>query len=682
LNQGTYDLPTNDIVVNTGGNLWLHSTVPNGGAFFNQISGAGMVTIDGFLVTLTAPNTYTGGTDVVGGAVLSVTDMGAIGPDGTPLHFRATGTRDNSFAGGIWFEIGDHVTPVAGTFSHPMTVDAYKSATFNARGNDITVNAPITGGGTVVWQSSNFAGSTFRVNVPATYQGVTQVDPAVRIILGADNALPPNATAINGAVDMNGHDLMLGYLVSFGAPTIEMGSKTLTLNTDIEQQFGGAWTGTISGTGQLIKTGGGTQVFGLPAGAASTYTGGTVVNQGTLQIANNVKALPTTGGVTVNAAGSLQFSTTAAGSSLAAGETVTYAGNISGSGEVQVTTVEKFAMSGNNTYTGGTRISNGWLVVNDDANLGAPSGKITFYSNGSNPGPILMFGNNVTSARNIALENGTGFVDTNGFDVTIGNIDGNVTAPLPLGSINKIFGAGTLTANHVRANAVTVSVGTLAIAASGGSAAGVSKANSIAIGASARFDLKDNKLITNTPVGTFTAGAYTGIQGEVARAYDFGSWDLPGLTTSMPDAGPTVGTTTIGVSDGASILFLAPTETGMFAGQTVTGASTIAMYTYAGDVNFDGLVDASDYGIIDNYFQFPGTTGYANGDFNYDGVIDAGDYGIIDNTFQLQGAPIPTGAGGIAGVTAVPEPSAACGLAICCAAATTMRRRQRRQQAR
>jgi hypothetical protein len=101
----------------------------------------------------------------------------------------------------------------------------------------------------------------------------------------------------------------------------------------------------------------------------------------------------------------------------------------------------------------------------------------------------------------------------------------------------------------------------------------------------------------------------------------------------MPDAGPAVGTTTIGVSDGASILFLGPTDTGTWAGQTVTGSSTLAMYTYAGDVNFDGLVDASDYGIIDNYFQFPGTTGYANGDFNYDGVIDAGDYGIIDNTF-------------------------------------------------
>ena len=192
------------------------------------------------------------------------------------------------------------------------------------------------------------------------------------------------------------------------------------------------------------------------------------------------------------------------------------------------------------------------------------------------------------------------------------------------------------------------------------------------------IDLKDNKLLTNTPVGTFTAGAYTGVQGMVARAYDFGSWDLPGLMTSMPDAGPTVGTTTIGVSDGATILFLGPTETGTWAGQTVTGSTTIAMYTYAGDVNFDGLVDASDYGIIDNYFQFPGTTGYANGDFNYDGVIDAGDYGIIDNTFQLQGAPIPTGAGSIAaGLTGVPEP-AALGIIGIASAVASLRRRRRR----
>jgi autotransporter-associated beta strand protein len=198
------------------------------------------------------------------------------------------------------------------------------------------------------------------------------------------------------------------------------------------------------------------------------------------------------------------------------------------------------------------------------------------------------------------------------------------------------------------------------------------KADQVVIDTNARIDLRDNKLITETPVGTFTGGAYNGIHGQVQRAYHSGAWDRPGLTTSMPDAGPTVGTTTIGVASAQSILFIAPTATGTFMGQSVTGTTTLAMYTYAGDLNFDGLVDAQDYGIIDNWVQFPGTNGYVNGDINYDGVIDAADYGIIDNTIQLQGPPIPAkndtlasqaadafgaSSSGLGGVTAVPEPA-------------------------
>jgi hypothetical protein len=106
---------------------------------------------------------------------------------------------------------------------------------------------------------------------------------------------------------------------------------------------------------------------------------------------------------------------------------------------------------------------------------------------------------------------------------------------------------------------------------------------------------------------------------------------------------------------------------GTFGGVSVASGDVIIMYTYAGDANLDGLVDAADYGYIDNYFQFPGSSGYANGDFNYDGIIDAGDYGIIDNAFQLQGTPFPTGAAAAgsdsATVSAVPEPSA-CALAM------------------
>jgi hypothetical protein len=222
------------------------------------------------------------------------------------------------------------------------------------------------------------------------------------------------------------------------------------------------------------------------------------------------------------------------------------------------------------------------------------------------------------------------------------------------------LGAGTFTANNVRLDNLTLTEGRVVITPSGGAAIATSTLNSLVIG-NGQFDLRDNKLVTSKPVGTFTAGAYDGVHGDVARAYNSGAWNQSGLMTSEPNAGPTIGTTTLGVATAQSIMFLAPTATGTWSGQPVTGATTLVMYTYAGDLNFDGRVDAQDYGIIDNWVQFPGTSGYANGDINYDGVIDAADYGIIDNTIQLQGAPIPSGTGavamGMAGVRAVPEPS-------------------------
>jgi hypothetical protein len=125
---------------------------------------------------------------------------------------------------------------------------------------------------------------------------------------------------------------------------------------------------------------------------------------------------------------------------------------------------------------------------------------------------------------------------------------------------------------------------------------------------------------------------------------------------------------------------LGPTDTDTWAGQTITGASTVAMYTYAGDANLDGVIDGGDYGIIDNFVQVPAADGYANGDFNYDGVIDGGDYGIIDNNVQAQGAPFPTSgsASGLPGVSAVPEPASFSVLAL--ASLALVGRRSRRRQ--
>jgi hypothetical protein len=117
-----------------------------------------------------------------------------------------------------------------------------------------------------------------------------------------------------------------------------------------------------------------------------------------------------------------------------------------------------------------------------------------------------------------------------------------------------------------------------------------------------------------------------------------GKWDGSGLVTSMPAARE--GVTGLGIGEAADVLHLAGTQTAFWNGLTVDATTAIVKYTYTGDLNLDGLIDAQDYGVIDNWVQFPGTSGYASGDLNYDGVIDAADYGYIDNSIQLQGLPL------------------------------------------
>ena len=207
---------------------------------------------------------------------------------------------------------------------------------------------------------------------------------------------------------------------------------------------------------------------------------------------------------------------------------------------------------------------------------------------------------------------------------------------------------------------------------------GATKVANLAIAADAKLDLRDNKLITNNAAGVASAGIYNGLQGEVQRAYDFNAWDLPGLTTSMPDAA--AGLTTIGIATGEQMRGLGPTDTDTFAGQTITGASTVAMYTYAGDANLDGVIDGGDYGVIDNFVQVPGADSYANGDFNYDGVIDGGDYGVIDNNIQAQGAPFPISAP--LSITAVPEPACVAWLILSATSVLPRHRRRRRRDQR
>jgi len=91
----------------------------------------------------------------------------------------------------------------------------------------------------------------------------------------------------------------------------------------------------------------------------------------------------------------------------------------------------------------------------------------------------------------------------------------------------------------------------------------------------------------------------------------------------------------------------------------VSADSVLIKYTWNGDANLDGIVNADDYGLIDRGF-ISQKGGWYNGDFNYDDIVNADDYGLIDRAFIAQNAPLSSDLSLIlhrSSFSSVPEPT-------------------------
>jgi hypothetical protein len=237
------------------------------------------------------------------------------------------------------------------------------------------------------------------------------------------------------------------------------------------------------------------------------------------------------------------------------------------------------------------------------------------------------------------LFNGGGGADTLNVNAGTYTFDADASSGTDNLIVNVTSTAGAVLFNasqHLKALNIAGGVATMA---AGGALMLVTDALSITDGGT--LDIGDNAVIVrNGTVGASNGGGgmYDGLTGLIASAYNYSAWDGNGIRTSMAQA--TEGLTTVGIATGYDLYGLGPDDTVEWQGEQITGSSIILKYTYAGDMNLDGAVDAADYGVIDNWVQFPGTFGYANGDLNFDGLIDATDYGIIDNSIQMQGPPL------------------------------------------
>ncbi|MDB5784420.1 MAG: autotransporter outer rane beta-barrel protein [Caballeronia mineralivorans] len=152
------------------------------------------------------------------------------------------------------------------------------------------------------------------------------------------------------------------------------------------QSTDASYTGTLSGTGAVEKDGAGTLTLAPAATGGNTYSGGTTVKAGTLAIgADSALGAPTGGltldGGTLSLNNALDLAATrpivlgvAGGSVDTQAFDTTVAQGISGAGSLTKLGTGQLLLQAPTTFTGGTTISAGTLVVGDISHFSATLG--------------------------------------------------------------------------------------------------------------------------------------------------------------------------------------------------------------------------------------------------------------------------------------------------------------------
>ena len=369
------------------------------------------------------------------------------------------------------------------------------------------------------------AGTTINNNATLQLQGGITVGAESLNLRGA------GASGQTGAlVNVSGTNNYGGLLTLAGATTLSSDSGTLNLTnagTITGATFGltltGAGDGSISSiigttSGSLTKNGAGTwSLLG-----ANTYTGGTTINAGTLLVNSASSLGATSGGLTINA-GTLEVSsgftttrTITLGNAVSTflidpSQTYTVTTAIGGTGSLNKTGAGTMVLGATETYAGSTNINAGTLQLNASNRI--PDASAVNVSGGTLDVQTFTDTTGVVTLSNGGSITGTGTGTITGSSYTLQS--GSASAILAgSGAVTKnTSGTVTLTGVNTLTGAVTISAGTLTLAASSGSALG--STTSITVNSGGTLLLGASNQINNS--ATMSLGGGTFAKGNLQR---------------------------------------------------------------------------------------------------------------------------------------------------------------------
>ncbi len=658
-------------------------------------------------LTLGGANTFSGGTTIMAGALR----MGNAG---------ALGTGSVTLAGGV-LDINGLTTNDIGSLSGSGTItnDGGSAAVLQVKQTAAGVFSGTlqNGSNTLALTLDTGSSNTLTLSGANTFSGGTTITAGTLRMGNAAALGTGRVTLAGGVLDINGLTTNdIGSLSGTSGTITNTGGSAAVLN--VKQTAAGVFSGTLqNGSNTLALTLDSGSSNTLTLSGANTYTGGTTITAGTLQLGNG----GTTGSLSAGSA-IIDNASLAFDRSNTITEGTDFAGVITGSGGiVQSGAGGTLVLSGANTFSGGTTITAGTLQMGNAAalgtgtvalaggtldvnglttnDIGSLSGSGTITNNGGSAAVLkvkqtaagVFSGTLQNGSNTLALTLDTGSSNTltlsgastfsGGTTITAGTLRMGNAAALGTGSVT--LGGGTLDINGLTTNDIGSLSGSGTITNNGGSAA-VLQVEQTAAGVfsgmlqdgsntlALTLDTGSSNTLTLSGANTFSGGttiaAGTLQMGNVAAlgtgsvTLAGGVLDINGLTTN--DIGSLSGTSGTITNNGgsAAVLNVKQTAAGVFSGTLQNGSNTLALSLDSGSSNTLTLSGANTFSggttIMAGTLQMGNVAALGTGSVTLaGGVLDIN--GLTTNDIgSLSGSGTITNNGGSAAVLKVKQTAA------------------------